>query len=491
MARRMNIKRAFFWLKSRPCESGPITVGTRKRPFTLVADQHGIYRVPLGVFRAIEHHFPKTLAASIPAVDYRQIIHVVVNLNERDAIVFCRADSQLKAWLEQAGFHVKLVLQPIGPHLTTIDPAHQFDQLIDPKWSVPERLTHVRSGQFEVRSPHDVRKLTLALASAFPKAPCVIPFASSEEAVEFQRQLQMLTPEPVTMMRGRFRHPQSRITVCTFEAARHGEYGDSPLYIVPRWPGSFHQRLKSLARHPHVERLFLIRTETNRISEADETELLLRVGPLLWLQRLDVPRAQHVFHIVRFGGDRPPNEERCTAPLDKRRSYWRHRGRNQLLAGIAHQLVCHDDNDADGRPYVALLVETTEHANKLAGILPGWPVITQDNLPTALPPFSIVTLTAASKVACFAPHYLVNGCGGPASPWIESWLERQSLAGNAIRIADLSDTFSEQAAILSQGRQVSYRRAGAVWRPLASHILKPALESLKVSTGFRCYVPPR
>ena len=251
--------------------------------------------------------------------------------------------------------------------------------------------------------------------------------------------------------------------------------------IVPQWPGSFHQRLKVLGRQPDMERLYLIRTMQDLVGKNDEAELLHRIGPMIWEFGRHQPRAQHLFHIVNFGGKQPNEPLPWGFRVNKLSRYWRHSRRNQLVANLARQLATDDEAFRPlpvNRQHVVVLVELTEHVHKLAALLPGWPVITQDNVSSPLPPRCIMSLTAAEACPTLAPLYLVNACGGPASPWLESWLDVRAVARTAVRIVDLGDGFSGEAATLSRGRQAAYKRAGAVWRPLPRHILKPALDAL-------------
>ena len=251
--------------------------------------------------------------------------------------------------------------------------------------------------------------------------------------------------------------------------------------IVPQWPGSFHQRLKVLGRQPAMERLYLIRTELDSISRPDEAELLHRIGPMIWKFGRYEPRAQHVCHIVTFGGRTPKEKPPRGFHVDKRRLYWRHFRRNQLVANLARQLATDEESLRTlptNRQHVVVLVEVTDHARKLAALLPGWPIITQDVATEPIPPRCIITLRAAVVCPTLAPLYFVNACGGAASPWLESWPDERALARTAVRIIDLSDGFSGVAATLSRGRQASYKRTGAVWRPLDNRLLKPALDAL-------------
>ena len=441
------------------------------------------YTIPMEAYRAIQHRFPQQFVCPQQNVEWREDLDYTIHLHGDRVSIQTRAPFQLQKWLEEAGYPAHIKLVPPGPHLATVD-AERLNSLINPKWHLPELLGIHFSGQFEVSSSRDVPQFVRALATAFPLAPCVMPFPSSDAAAVFRDKLQQIVDEPVTLMRGLRQRPRSRLVVGTYQAILGANYQHTPLVIVPHWPGSFHQRLKVLARQPDMERLYLIRTQQDSISDNDEAELLHRIGPMIWEFGRYHPRAKHIFHIVDFGGRQRNENPPRGFQLDKRKLYWRHTRRNQFLAILARQLSSEEQAfrslPAD-RQHVVVLAEVTEHASKLAALLPGWPVITQDQATSPLPPRCIVTLIAAAACPTLAPLYLVNACGGPPSPWLTSWLEERALAQTAIRLVDLSDGFSAEAASLSQARQAAYKQSRVHWRPLAEPILKPAQVALRNS----------
>ncbi len=443
-----------------------------------------LYSIPLDVFRAIEHHFSRRLVLPTEHVDWRHNLNYTIQYRSKAVEVQTRAGHQLKKWLEEAGYRTRLTFDRLDSHLTEVDAA-QLDARIDSRWKMPEMLTRRFTGQFEVKSSREVPSLVAALALAFPDAPCLMPFATTDAADVFHRQLLPLVDEPITLMRGMGQCPSSRLVVCTNRAALTGDYAKFPLVIFPKWPGSLHQLMKVLARQPEMQRMYLIRTEQDEVSPRDEEELLHRVGPMLWRFGQHEPRSRHKLHVVNFGGPSQAGNALRGGSIGKRKLYWRHGRRNQLVANLAQQLDADTDSFrslAASRQRVAVLVEGTEHAQKLSGQLRDWPIVTQDDTASPLPLRCIITLIAASASPGFAPHILINACGGPASPWLESWLNERALARTAITLVDFSDEFSGEAAEYSQNRQVSYKRAGTVWRQLAMHIVKPAQDALRKSS---------
>ncbi len=450
----------------------------------LFAQNRYDYEIPLDAFAAIKHHFPRHLVRPMGDLPWREELNYPIRCREYTVEIQTRDGYRLRKWLVDAGYAARLTLFPPAPHLAVVD-AKRLNSLIDPMWHLPELLAVDFAGQFEVESPRDVPQLVRALASAFPHAPCVIPFASFAEAKLFRDDLQRIVDEPVTLMRGFNQRLSSRLVVSTYQALLEGVHQQTPLVIVPRWPGTFHQRLKLLGRQPGMQRLYLIRTEQDLICPNDVAELLHRIGPILCAFGRHRLRAQHILHTVPFGGRHRPEKIPSGIQIDKKRGiYWRHQRRNQLLANLARQLAS-DEKSLKTLPahrqHVAVLVDLTEHAHKLAGLLRGWPIVTQDDVTAPIPHRCIITLLAAAACPNLAPYYLINAGGGPASPWLESWLEERALARTAIRLVDLSDGFSGETAALSHGRQAGYKRAGAVWRPLAKQFLKPVLDALRDS----------
>ena len=135
------------------------------------------------------------------SVPWREDLDYTIRLHGDNIAIQTRAPFQLKQWLEEAGYPAHLTLMPPSPLLATVD-AERLDRLIAPMWHLPELLTLNYSGQFEVKSPREVPQLVRALASAFPLAPCVMPFASFDAAAVFRDELRRIVDEPVTLMRG-------------------------------------------------------------------------------------------------------------------------------------------------------------------------------------------------------------------------------------------------------------------------------------------------
>lgn len=462
---------------SRPSSNSPI------QAIDLFAPNRYDYTIPLDAYYAIQHHFRSWLVRPEGYVPWREDLNYLIHSRGDVVQIQTRAGYQLREWLDEAGFSAHLRLLPPAPHLTTID-AERLASLIDPMWQLSELLAVCFSGQFEVSTPRDVPQLVRGLTLAFPEAPCVMPFASFDDAAVFRDDLQRIVDEPVTLIRGLGKRFGSRLAVCTYQALLNGDHRTIPLVIVPRWPGSFHQRLKLVARQPAYHRLYLIRTEQDSICPSDNEELRHRIGPILRAFGKHRPRAQHILHTVPFGGRHRAESIQPRSKGENRKMYWRHKRRNQLLASLAHRLSSDEESLRTlptDQQHVAVLVEVTEHADKLTGLLRGWPIVTNADKSSSLPRCCIITLSAAAACQNLAPYYLINACGGPASPWLESWLNERALSNTAVRIVDLSDGFSGEAATLSKSRQAGYKRAGAVWRPLARHILKPALDALRNS----------
>ena len=291
----------------------------RNHTIELFAQNRNTYTVPIEAYRAIQHRLPQHLVhphfvhpgGSVP---WREDIDYTIRLRGDTVAIQTRAGFQLQNWLDEAGYSARLTLMPPSPQLATVD-AERLDRLIDPMWHLLELLTFNYSSQFEVKSPRDVPQLVRAFTAAFPEARCVMPFPFISAAAVFQDELQRIVEEPVTLMRSLGKRLGCRLIVSTYQALLDGNHREIPLVIVPRWPGSFHQRLKVPGRHPDMERLYLIHTEQDFVGKNDEAELLHRIGPMIWEFGRHEPRAQHVYHIVTFGGRQPDEPLPCSMQL--------------------------------------------------------------------------------------------------------------------------------------------------------------------------------
>lgn len=456
------------------------------RAAVTIVEREGEIEIPIEAFRRIRHEIPARILA--PDMSHfttncnhrrrmKEDIQAFVRANETVVFIRSRAPSYLAELLRRAGYDVNCDRGPIPERFAVLKSVDVGAKLTPVE---QELITLLRFGQFAVPSANAAVALAASIVMGFPSAPFVIPFASAERALRFRDSLQILVNEPIDYASGLTAVPESRITVCTYWAAKSLTLFECPGVIFAEWPGGMHEWMKSIATYPYRERMYLIRTETDRVCRADEEELIHFVGPMIIDCRDSVTR--HELHCVRFGG--PVSKQKSTVPSIKRQLYWTHHRRNVLVAAlgreIARQYCSGESGDAPGST-ITILVEVPEHARQLQALLPDWTVVTLDDPAVPLPCVSIITLSAADNHSEFRPDWVVFGMGGSPSPRFACWLDTWAKSGHSVHVVDLSDGFDPRAAELAEARAHDMKRHHADWRPLANKITKAALDRLRAS----------
>jgi hypothetical protein len=332
-------------------------------------------------------------------------------------------------------------------------------------------VENYRYGQFVARDKRHKLSMAAALCTAFRTAPVVFVVASREEVEQVAAELEVRLQEPIHRAYGDGATAARRIVVAMYVAARGEGLRDAPFIVVPNWRPGFPDWMKQLIWSPWLERVYFLRTTAEKLSTTDQDALFGRLGPGLLCPPSE-PHTSHCFSVFLFGGKpavrhaERPAERHAADLLNKRKLYWRHGRRNQALAAMAQAL----NPDAGA---IALMVETTEHANMLSAVLPGWPIVTNSTpVKNELPPRTIITLTAAKKSQQFRPGQLVWAAGGPPSEWLSGWLKDMAAVGHAVHVFDVGDAFDLTATRWAAARQSSYKRAGCHYRPLPNAVIK-------------------
>jgi len=458
------------------------SVNLDRREVTIVEDGTGEISIPMVAFDKIRHLFPdRILGADTDHItstcnlrlSMKTYLQTFVRENDDLVQLSSRATSHVIKLLEQVGFHVRCVI-PHLPDKTRIAnkvlPAHFFRE------EDFETLTKNRFGQINVASPLDAVRVVADIAQAFPDSPVLFPIAKQADAIGFLGELNKLSDEPIQFAKGIRAIPKARLIVSTFAAAKSVELVDCPIVIFPIWPGQLTEKMKGVIQNLSRERMYFIRIESDRFSVADEEELQHRIGPVI--PDLGPPNTtvSHTFYTVRFSSRTRPHQDGTRTGNGKRDEYWQNKRRNRAIAAVAKQIALL----ASRSQKVVVLVEVPEHARNLGELLDKWQIRINPNSGGLLPTCSIVTLSAASTREDFDPSWVINAMGGPPSKWLTQWLARQSKNGASIRVVDLTDRFSAEAAACSDARQKMYKQTSH-WRPLAATILKPALDELRAS----------
>lgn len=350
-----------------------------------------------------------------------------------------------------------------------------------------ERLAYHRYAQLVAANERQKFSLAALLCAAFPEAPAIVFVVASNANVErVARELSVRLQTAVHCAYGGAASADNRIVVANFEAAQSEGLRDAPFYILPDWRPGLPQWMKSVIWRAYADRIYLLRTEAEQISAVDEDGLFGRLGPVI-ISPKRPPAPVHTFSIFPFGGhvadrrvchgdqhgDRRDRHVGDDSGVElKRKHYWRHRRRNQALAGLAESLA------GDGGP-VTVFVETLEHAQHLAPLLPRWPLIRETNIPDEMPANTMVTQTAADICENFRPGRLVWAAGGPPSEWLAGWLREMTAVGQPVQIYDLSDGYSSEAKELADARHRRYGDNAIHWRPLSASIRNHVRKSLR------------
>src|SRR3954465_2544466 len=151
----------------------------------------------------------------------------------------------------------------------------------------------------------------------------------------------------------------------------------------------------------------------------------------------------------------------------KRRTLWRNAARNLLVARVAAACLARDrkalkemgvpctrKKSHGGAPRVVILVESTEHAQALGALLPGWEVLDavptldveeepEDEEESGRPPGRVVTWMHATYLGVRA-DVLVRATGwrgrlglGPGDRWVEPY--------GRLLVVDFDDAWDERA----------------------------------------------
>ena len=391
-----------------------------------------------------------------------------------------RASSYIVKLLIEAGYEVNCHRPHLPEQLCSMGTDVEY-RLLSPV--ARDRINLLRFGQIGIESNEDVVAMVADIVQGYPHVPFVLPCPTEKQAREFGSDLGTLLNEAVDFQPDLKSSRTSRITVCTPSAGNGCGLMDGCAVIFPFWPGSIDEWMKTVARICFRERIYLIRTPSDRVSRTDEDELFRRIGPMILDLWPVAPTVQHEVHTVSFGGSRPPGKARL--PIEKRHAYWNHGRRNQALASVAREIgrefLPNASSEAPG-PSIAILVEVPEQGRQVAALLDGWPLVTLDSPAGPLPSKSIVTLSAAASLKSFRPDWLIFGMGGPPSPWLCGWLDQCASLEHSVHVVDLTDEFNHKAAALAQARQEDLKQHNAHWRPLSNAIVKVVLGGLRDSS---------
>ncbi|HUQ69062.1 MAG TPA: hypothetical protein VM165_06040 [Planctomycetaceae bacterium] len=457
----------------------------------LAGDRHALL-IPSPTWTALRPLLPRSillpdLSGLKDASDPQNDIHSFVEERRDPVVLNTRAYAHVSRLLTRAGFPELPPFRVQTPALAL--PSVDDDATTEELLLIEALLAH-HFGQIVVRRAEDVVTMLARIARAFPDGRFLIPVGTVAVADQLARDLAHALAEPVAVLRGLNPGVGTRVAVATYHAARQANERNYGAFLIPLTAGGLTDWMRKLTRYQEADRCYLISTSQIRVPRAEKDEWLFRPGPVVYDQaRLTSPES--VYSSVAFGGSSgaklPARRGNANRPLlDKRKLYWCHDVRNQLIAAIARELVADPSaTPRDGRASVAVLVETQEHAGRLQKLLQGSTLVGKGAIPAAIPTNLILTTSAAAQWSDLRADCVIVGCGGLPSNWVASWLARQSAEGSAVQLIDLTDEFDAEAARLARARLDSYRAAGAHWRPLPNNTLKRAWRSLRTTRPRR------
>ncbi|QEH32112.1 hypothetical protein OJF2_05810 [Aquisphaera giovannonii] len=343
-------------------------------------------------------------------------------------------------------------------------------------------------GQLRATRPGDVSRLIRAVARSFG-GKVMVACTTRREVYRLADDLRRSMGEPVLGITKGLATSDVRIQVGTLGSL---DTDGAAVVVLAGTRQALHSKMiEELAwidrPRLHRPRIYGIRVPSDRLSPREELEAEGLLGPFLGEAAVrPAARAPEVLLAGWRGGGLPGIGPGLQW---KRRAIWGNEDRNAAVAAIAAALLGGDasllrehglslDDGANrarrrGRRRVAVLVESPEHARRLAALLPGWAVLS--GIPGTGPgshdrggrdagpsPWRglIVTLVRASDAGLPRVDVVVRADGAAGAP--AGGHTRRGILGGGPTIVDLDDRFDAAARDATRSRLHSYAVLG--WR---------------------------
>jgi len=208
-----------------------------------VVERDGEIEIPTEAYQRIEHQIPariRTTDISHVTTDcghrrrMKASLQTFVRSDETTVWIRSRALGYFAELLREAGYDVTCVRTSLPERFALLGTTNVGATLTTAE---QERISLQRFGQFVVPTARAAVALVARIVTGFPGAPFVIPFASEERAIEFRAAIKNLVSEPIHYASGLQAEPRSRITVCTYWAAKSMGLFQCPGVIFAEWPG--------------------------------------------------------------------------------------------------------------------------------------------------------------------------------------------------------------------------------------------------------------
>jgi hypothetical protein len=329
------------------------------------------------------------------------------------------------------------------------------------------------SGQFVAQDERGAFKIAIDLARLEGRQILFVAF-SHDEAVRLCIALRRELEERVELIETLAHRPTARLLVAGRVACKNIAF-DCPMTVFVRWRPNWLRRMIGPILNPSSERVFVIRSQDIRLSEADVDGLEAFVGPVI--ANFGRKPARLTYSTVPFGGAGSRSRRR-QGDYDAQSGIVQHDRRNQALAALAREL----DGARRATDRICLVARNLEHATTLTAVLPGWDLIHKASPVLSWPFRCVVTLAAIERLAAqgrLQADDILWGAGGGKSGWVHRLLTHTTVRERPLRIVDLTDEFTHRAWREAQERTDAYKLAGGHYRPLPKALLRGVWKAIK------------
>lgn len=249
-------------------------------------------------------------------------------------------------------------------------------------------------GQIIVRRNSDIPQRIALLVRLFPSARMLIVCRNSRDADSLYRSLRR------RLGKGIYPHTdvnwadQTRVVVGTEQSLSSANDLDWNVIVFVGAEPAIHEEPAGRAARMQDHLMYCIRTERRQLGPHETLQLEYICGPEIW--RAPDPAGQKVeIRVLMPQGPvvHLPGHTAQEPALDRKRlTIWHNEARNECIADLAaafadgdvqtlweRGLLLHDDEDGlrreFGEPRVAIMVESTEHGQRLLQLLNGWSLI--------------------------------------------------------------------------------------------------------------------
>lgn len=377
---------------------------------------------------------------------------------------------RVRQHLERRGYGVALKDDVWWGHLRSAD----LRLLDDSELTVLEReylaaLAASPRGQIVLRRTADVARAVALMGRLFAKHSLFVVARDQRGVRSLVEQIAASSDRPVTSDSRLTWSHHPRMFVGTeklFECASSSGFHIAVLADVESALAKITDMLTRDWRHGTWYAV-LLRSDYERLRESEWFRLEAIFGPVIFPPGggSQVPEISVAF---LDGMQRPAGRREARGLERKRSQYWHDQTWNSMVAQLAKETAsgrAPDGLAADllprRRPWVTVLVESTEHAQELQKRLPGWQLLTANSATSCLPEVGhrkIVTMTYAADVGIIG-DVVIRADGGPDWPLGDALLTTQAAEpSERCLVIDFADCRDPRAASDTASRRAAYEQ---------------------------------